>query len=37
MNDKKILEIAKQLDKRVDFILRRQGKLLNGIVWQSFF
>ena len=30
MNDKKILEIVQQLDKRNDFIPHRQGKLPNG-------
>ena len=37
MNDEKILIIAKQLDKRNDFIPHRQGKLPNGTIWQSFF
>ena len=31
MNDEKILEIAKQLDKKNDFVPHRQGKLPNGI------
>lgn len=31
MNDDKILQITKQLDKRNDFIPHRQGKLTNGI------
>ena len=37
MNDEKILEIAKQLDKRDDFIPKLQGKLPSGTEWQSFF
>lgn len=37
MNDEKILRIAKQLDKRDDFIPKLQGKLPNGTEWQSFF
>ena len=37
MNDEKILRIVKKLDKRNDFIPHRQGKLPNGIEWQSFF
>ena len=31
MNDEKILEITKQLDKRDDFIPHRQGKLPSGV------
>jgi hypothetical protein len=30
MNDKKILEIVWQLDKRNDFVPHRQGKLSDG-------
>ena len=37
MSDEKILEIAKQLDKRNDFVPHRQGRLPDGAVWQSFF
>ncbi|WNE40134.1 MAG: hypothetical protein GBAus27B_000201 [Mycoplasmataceae bacterium] len=37
MNDEKILEITKQLDKKDDFIPHRQGKLPNGVEWQNFF
>lgn len=37
MNDKKILTITQQLDKRDDFIPHRQGKLPNGIEWQYIF
>ena len=37
MNDEKILEIAKQLDKRDDFIPYQKGKLPDGTAWQSFF
>jgi len=37
MTDEKILRIAKQLDKRDDFIPHLQGTLPNGVEWQSFF
>lgn len=37
MTDEKILKITKQLDKRDDFIPNFQGKLPNGVEWQSFF
>jgi hypothetical protein len=37
MTDEKILKIAKQLDKRSDFIPKLQGKLPDGTEWQSFF
>jgi hypothetical protein len=30
-------EIVKQLDKRNDFIPHRQGKLVDGTNWQTFF
>lgn len=36
MNDEKILEIVKQLDKRDDFVPKLQGKLSDGTEWQSF-
>lgn len=37
MNDEKILAIARQLDKKDNFIPHRQGTLPNGIEWKSFF
>ena len=37
MNDEKILTIVQQLDGRSDFVPHRQGKLVDGTEWQSFF